>query len=115
MSNGYIAVDLDGTLAEYDEWRGPTHIGKPIPKMVSRVMHWLAHGKTVKIFTARVSMGQDADGSITKTVQDWLERECGLPRLAVTNVKDYDMIECWDDRSVQVIPNTGEAMDGRLI
>ena len=115
MSNGYIAVDLDGTLAEYDEWRGPEHIGKPIPKMVSRVMHWLAQGKTVKIFTARVSMGQDVDGSVTKTIQDWLELECSLPRLEVTNIKDYDMIECWDDRSVQMIPNTGEAVDGRII
>jgi hypothetical protein len=30
-----------------------------------------------------------------------------LPDLEVTNAKDMDMIELWDDRAVQVIPNTG--------
>ena len=32
-----IAVDLDGTLAYYDKFRGKDHIGKPIPKMIERV------------------------------------------------------------------------------
>ncbi len=27
--------------------------------------------------------------------------------LEITNVKDFGMIELWDDRAVQVIPNTG--------
>jgi hypothetical protein len=34
--NGWIGVDLDGTLAFYDEWIGPEHIGAPIPGMVDR-------------------------------------------------------------------------------
>jgi len=33
----WIGVDLDGTLAHYDGWKGPTHIGAPIHKMVQRV------------------------------------------------------------------------------
>ena len=32
----------------------------------------------------------------------------GLPSLEITNAKDMDMIELWDDRCVQVIPNTGK-------
>lgn len=45
---------MDGTLAVYDEWRGAHHIGEPIPLMVARVKDWLAAGKVVKIFTARM-------------------------------------------------------------
>ncbi|HEV7674386.1 MAG TPA: hypothetical protein VGQ12_07640 [Candidatus Angelobacter sp.] len=54
MHNGWIGVDLDGTLAHYAGWKGPEHIGEPIMPMVERVKGWLAEGKTVKIFTARV-------------------------------------------------------------
>ena len=32
----YFAVDLDGTLAHYDKWRGIDHIGKPIPAIQVR-------------------------------------------------------------------------------
>ena len=52
--DGWIGVDLDGTLAEYDKWVSPTHIGKPILRMVKRVQKWLAEGRQVKIMTARV-------------------------------------------------------------
>lgn len=37
----------------------------------------------------------------------WLVKH-GLPDLEVTNVKDFAMLELWDDRCVQVLPNTGE-------
>lgn len=30
----WLGVDLDGTLAVYDKWRGIEHIGAPIPAMV---------------------------------------------------------------------------------
>lgn len=98
----WIGVDLDGTLAEYGEWRGLEHIGKPIPVMVRRVKEWLAEGKQVKIFTARVTHGQKA----VQHIHEWLIAQ-GLPALEVTNVKDFDMIELWDDRCVSVITNTG--------
>jgi len=35
----------------------------------------------------------------------------GLPELEVTNVKDFAMIELWDDRCKQVIINTGELVE----
>ena len=38
---GWIGVDLDGTLAHYDKWRGVEHIGKPVPVMLERVKKWL--------------------------------------------------------------------------
>lgn len=41
---GWIGVDLDGTLAHYDGWKGADHIGEPIPAMVERVKQWLSEG-----------------------------------------------------------------------
>lgn len=103
--SGWIGVDLDGTLAHYDGFKGADVIGRPIPKMVERVQQWLKEGKEVRIFTARVCYG-DKNGS-RKHIEEWCWRNIGQV-LKVTNEKDYGMIELWDDRCVQVIPNTGE-------
>lgn len=113
MSNGWIGVDLDGTLAHYDGWKGPTHIGEPIPAMLERVKKWLSEGKDVRIFTARVYA--DSHDSVRKddamyartAIQRWCRKYIGQ-QLLVTCIKDYGMIELWDDRAVQVIPNTGQ-------
>lgn len=50
---GWVGVDLDGTLAHYDEFRGDDHVGEPIEPMVRRVRKMLDEGKDVRIFTAR--------------------------------------------------------------
>jgi hypothetical protein len=94
---------LDGTLAYYDGWKGEDHIGEPIPLMVSRVKRWLSEGRWVKIFTARMHDGKE---STRRRIEDWCEEHLGV-RLEVTNVKDFSMVELWDDRCVQVDPNTG--------
>lgn len=98
----WIGVDLDGTLAEYNDWIGIDHIGKPIAPMIERVKDWIVDGKKVKIFTARVTQGQEA----IRYIHEWLAAQ-GLPELEVTNVKDFDMVELWDDRCVGVVTNTG--------
>lgn len=101
---GWIAVDLDGTLAYYNGWVSPEYIGPPIPKMLARVKQWIQEGKTVKIFTARCSVPEQV-----APVAAWLEKH-GIGGLEITNVKDYGMIELWDDRCTQVVANTGEAV-----
>lgn len=98
---GWIGVDLDGTLAYYDKWRGFDHIGKPIPGILIRVREWLAQGYHVKIMTARASVPEGIP-----PVKKWLV-ENGLPELEVTCQKDFHMIELWDDRAVQVVHNSG--------
>lgn len=111
MPNGWIGVDLDGTLAHSDgSWKGPHHIGAPIPLMVRRVREWLVAGIEVRIVTARVSYGDD-DGT-RPYIEKWCLKHLGQV-LTVTNEKDYDMTELWDDRAVQVIPNTGQRADRR--
>lgn len=110
MSGGWIGVDLDGTLAEYHGWVGADDIGKPIPAMLERVQAWLAAGKVVKIFTARVAF--DESGEVRRNIEAWCLKHVGQT-LEVTNAKDYGMVELWDDRCVQVEANTGRRMDGK--
>ena len=105
----WIGVDLDGTLAKHDLWISKTHIGKPVEPMMKRVKSWIAQGIRVKIVTARAC---EADG--IPPVRAWLKKQ-GLPALEVTNEKDFGMIELWDDRAIQVIPNTGRpVLNGTL-
>jgi len=102
---GWIGVDLDGTLAHYDRWRGIGHIGEPVPAMLERVKVWVAAGVEVRIFTARVCRA-DKRRAAVRVIEDWCEKH-GLPRLPVTNAKDFGMIELWDDRAVAVETNRG--------
>ena len=105
--DGWIGVDLDGTLAYYDGWKGIDHIGDPIPLMVERVKAWLSEGKRVKIFTARVCRGEPEFSEALGHIQEWLKKHIGCV-LEVTNIKDFGMIQLWDDRAVSVKMNTGE-------
>lgn len=109
---GWIGVDLDGTLAHYDGWQGIEHIGLPVPLMLERVLTWLDAGIECRIFTARCCSPDPQERSIVVGhIHHWCKMH-GLPKLQVTCVKDFNMMELWDDRAVQVIPNTGERADG---
>ena len=118
MRKRWIGVDLDRTLAEYKGWVSPTHIGEPIPKMVSRVKSWLAEGKDVRIFTSRIS-GYNIDApesnkeqntaEVKEAIENWCLQHIGCI-LPITNVKDAEMIELWDDIARQIIPNTGDVV-----
>jgi hypothetical protein len=123
MSNGWIGVDFDGTLAVYDGWKGASHLGEPVGPMRERVKRWRAEGHQVKIFTARaycpelpsvttpqyseVMRRRGEAVEALRAIRAWCRQHLG-ETLEVTCVKDYGMIELWDDRAVQVIANTGE-------
>ncbi len=100
--SGWIGVDLDGTLAMYDGWKGPESIGEPVGAMLFRVKKWIAEGREVRIFTARACVPDQI-----KYVEAWCLRHVGSV-LPVTNIKDFGMVELWDDRCVRVQANTGE-------
>lgn len=107
----WIGVDLDGTLAVYNRgdlfYNGVTYIGPPVDEMVERVKRWLDEGIEVRIFTARVSEEHPGDlKKIREAIEAWCLEHIGQV-LKITNVKDYSMIELWDDRAVQVVPNQG--------
>ena len=103
LNCSWIGVDLDGTLAEYTEFKGCESIGKPILKMVEYVKDLINKGENVKIFTARI----DGHPEVVTCIQQWLQ-DVGLPILPVTNIKDPGMKLLIDDRARQVIQNTGK-------
>jgi hypothetical protein len=110
---GWIAVDFDGTLAEYHGWSET--LGAPIMPMVERVKRWLAEGRDVRIFTARLHgedytigpMDLSQPDSQAWKIRTWCLHHLGQI-LTITRVKDIHMIELWDDRAVQVEANTGK-------
>lgn len=109
LNEPWVGVDLDGTLAEYNGWVSENHIGKPIPLMVQRVKAMLKKGTRVKIFTARVCR-EETRLIDEARIKAWCLEHIGQ-ELEVTNIKDYKMIKLYDDRAIQVIPNTGITVD----
>ncbi len=106
----WIGVDLDGTLAFYDGWRGVDHVGEPVPAMVEKIMTHIAAGNKVKIMTARCCERGD---TVIKPIQDWCEKHLGVV-LEITCIKNSSMIALYDDRARQVIPNTGVTIEEAL-
>jgi hypothetical protein len=108
-SQGWIGCDFDGTLVQQDAISqfDPSHIGEPVELMVNRVRAWLELGKDIRIFTARVS-GNSLGASIArKEITEWCKEHLGK-ELPVTCIKEKDLIVLYDDKAVQVEPNTGK-------
>jgi hypothetical protein len=115
---GWIGVDLDGTLATYPNSLGVDGIGDPVPRMVERVKNWLALGANVRIVTARVAstmlycqISDRIDNTEfalaqTRLIEDWCIQHIGQ-KLPVTATKDFNMVVLYDDRAIQVECNTG--------
>ena len=106
--SGWIGFDLDGTLIKYDDWKGAEHFGDVIPKMMARLRQHRSEGDIVKIFTARAH-----DPKAIPHIRRWLIEQ-NLDDVEITNVKDFNMRILYDDRCVQVIPNTGELLRDKI-
>jgi hypothetical protein len=117
----WVGCDLDGTLAVYERGHfkefGPYHIGEPVPKMVARIKSIILSGFKVKIMTARAGPAgpgnSEPDPYAIKAIENWCVTHLGQ-KLEVTCTKDYGMICLFDDRAIQIIPNTGERADGLI-
>ncbi|WP_273428933.1 hypothetical protein [Chitinibacter tainanensis] len=101
----WIGVDLDGTLAVHHGYMCGG-IGEPIKPMLDRVRELIDTGREVRIFTARAS-----DPSQLQHVKQWLSAQ-GLGGLAITNIKDFDMVALYDDKAMRVKRNTGYICPG---
>lgn len=100
-----IAVDLDGTLAHYDHWRGIEHIGEPIKPMLDRVHKLLEQGDKVDVFTARAGTPEEIQPVIM-----WM-RKHGLANCGITNIKRKEFTQIWDDRAIRIMRNVGYPSD----
>jgi len=96
-------VDLDGTLAVYDGWKGIYHIGEPVEAIVEYVQNLIESGIEVRIFTARGCEGLAA----LRYVEEWALKHVGYA-LKATNIKDFGMVFLIDDRAFTVEKNTGK-------
>jgi hypothetical protein len=114
----WYGFDLDCTLAESPPKNGKS-IGEPIPNIVRQAQKYIREGKDVRIFTARVSVvpGEENGpyGNVKKAqnildIEQWCRLYIGF-KLPITCSKDRLMKEIWDDRAIQVVPNTGEILE----
>lgn len=125
QQNSHILVDLDGTLAHYDAWKGIEHIGEPVPAMLARVKKWMEAGEDVRIFTARIYPSVKFE-NITSFVlakekpetqeeraevaglfiREWCVKHLGK-MLPITCRKNFETREIHDDRAVGILLNKG--------
>ena len=112
----HLCVDLDGTLAHFDHWRGPGHIGDPVPAMLARVKAWRAAGLEVRIFTSRVSYGdretRERDHEVEASyaaIDQWSLKHLG-EALPITCEKSFECVAIYDDRAFRVEENTGRVL-----
>jgi hypothetical protein len=112
MPKDVHAVDLDATLAQYQDWEGALKIGAPVAEMVKRVKAWRAAGDEVFIFPARVNPGDDTfEEGMNATlsylsIAAWCKENLG-EILPITHEKSKRFTAILDDRADQIIPNTG--------
>jgi hypothetical protein len=85
----HFAVDLDGTLIQYDGWKGEDHFGDPMEGAIDFVNAMLEKKHVVTVFTTRTA--QD------KVQQALIDR--GFPELPVTNIKSPKFSVFIDDRA----------------
>ena len=109
----WIGVDLDGTLAHFDHFRGWNHVGDPVAEIVDLVKRLLLDGVEVRVFTARVAPVGSIDGSHIEIAKAAIEAWCKMhvgQRLQVTCIKDVHCIRIYDDIAVAVRKNVGELL-----
>ena len=76
--------------------------------MIDLIKAYIEADVEVRIFTARAT-----DPVQIPVVQHFCERHIGVV-LPVTNVKDFGMKLLYDDRAIQIIPNTAKTLEELL-
>lgn len=137
MSIRNICVDLDGTLAKYDKWRGIDHIGEPLPG-AQEMMVRIHEAYRIIIFTTRTNfelnhedakvprLGGQTDEDykkhciayFTAVVQGWLDLH-DIPYDEIWTGQGKPIAEYYvDDRSIRCVPqldgNAYNEVMGRL-
>lgn len=97
-----ICVDLDGTLAEEDKWKGYHYIGKPIQKTIKAVRSEKLKGTYVVIHTCRVTT---VDNRVyppsLRTIENWLKKhKVPYDEIWTGTGKPWGH-EYWDDKAVK--------------
>lgn len=108
----WVGVDFDKTLST-DESGGNWDIsktGKPNKHVVDSIKYVIKKGLAVRVFTARAFNALSGENTLEEAIgpiERWCQEHLGQV-LPVTCIKDYNMIQLWDDRARTVI-------DGKVI
>lgn len=102
----WLAVDLDGTLAQYYGWVSEEHIGEPVVSIVAALNARRADGWKIVIFTARVSGDSEEAQRAEVAIWKWLDFY-NIKAEGITCTKHKHFAEFWDDRARQVVFNKG--------
>lgn len=104
----WLAVDIDGTLAEYLGWTGEHTIGSVIPAIADRVKQRYAEGWKIAIFTANLDCDQDEAAVVVSNIWEWLSQNSLAQYISeITCIKKKCFTEFWDDRAKAVEKNHG--------
>lgn len=92
-----IAVDFDGTIAEWTRWTSAEDVGAPIPGAIEFIRALQKAGYRVAIFSARA---HDPIGK--KAIEQWIKKQ-GLGDIIefVTHEKLPDFRLFIDDRAIR--------------
>lgn len=105
----WVAFDFDATLSEYQGFKGARAFGPPIQPMVDLAKAFHAKGFEVVILTARATHPDNTADDLA-AIAEWCLKYLGFSPL-ITGEKSYRIVLLFDDRAVQVIPNTGVVVE----
>jgi hypothetical protein len=121
INQKHIVFDFDGTLCEYDGWKGHDVIGKPIMLWVKAAERWFDWGHVLKLSTTRLNpyvhsqlyAESDLVIAMSKTyIMDWLQDQGILTCFSeITGYKPYGDFYI-DDRFPLFSKLTPEMVEG---
>jgi len=114
-----ICVDLDGVLAQYDEWKGLEHIGEPIDGARDFLIALCANTFEILIYTTRTNPAVNTEESkydLALRIHNWLaENKMPYHGVYVGPGKPIALAYI-DDRAVSCVPRKeGTKDDNREI
>jgi len=111
--NKSVAVDLDGTLAQYDGWKGIDHIGDPLPGAKEFLTALKDKGYSIEIYTTRCNshVNNQTAHHLAQRIYEWL-RKHGLddwPKVGVYARQGKPLADAYvDDKAVPCCPQENE-------
>ena len=97
-----LAIDMDGTLAHENKWRGIGHFGEPINETVNDLLRERENGARIIIHTCRINGTKKFPMSWQKkNIERWLKHH-NIPYDEIwTGRGKPEADEYWDNKAVR--------------
>jgi hypothetical protein len=116
-TKAWFGFDIDKTAFVDEEGSRGGAIGEPVQGIIRRIKYFLRTGRTVCIVTARVNPREPDWQAQSVIVHNALVAALGeemANQISIRCDKDRHMIDLYDDRTKQVIPNRGILVQNEL-